>query len=73
VPTYKTMVKLSAPRGMAGMLGRQTFDIPDTLAGAKFMGWWEKAAEDKRVEVLQYAQDNQLGVVDALEKVQCGQ
>lgn len=73
VQKYKTMVKLSAPREMEGMLGRKTFAVPDNMQGARLITWWEKAANDKRVELLKYAEEHQLDVVEALEKVQCAQ
>jgi len=66
---YKTMVKLSAPANIDGMLGRETFDVPATPAGAAFVQWWERAPAEKRAEVLKYANDNNTDVVDALIKV----
>lgn len=71
MPSHKPMVKISAPWNVDGMLPRNTFDVPATNGGAKFMQWWGKAAADARAEVLKYANDNHLGVVEALEKVQC--
>lgn len=67
---YKTMVKLSAPANIDGMLARETFDVPATPAGASFMQWWEHAPAEKRAEVLKYANDNSVDVVSALNKVQ---
>lgn len=69
-PKYKTMVKLSAPANIDGMLARDTFDVPATPAGTSFMRWWEHAPAEKRAEVLKYANDNSIDVIDALSKVQ---
>lgn len=67
---YKTMVKLSAPASSSGMLGRERFDVPATLAGAAFVNWWEHAPIEKRAEVLKYANDNNVNVIEAFNKVQ---
>lgn len=68
------LVKLSAPASLDGMLLRDTFDVPATKAGTDFMHWWEDASREKRAEVYKYANDNNIGVVDALVKVRgtCG-
>ena len=63
----KVLVKLSEPVRIDGLLQRETFDVPLSEAGTRFMTWWEKAASDKRDTVLKLAHDRSICVTEALE------
>jgi hypothetical protein len=63
----KVLVKLSAPVRIAGLLQRETFDVPLSDAGTRFMTWWDKAASDDRDTVLKLAHETNVCVTEALE------
>lgn len=65
----KVLVKLSSPVRLDGLLQRETFDVPLSEAGTRFMTWWDKAASDERDTVLKMAHDKNICVTKALEIV----
>ena len=62
----RVLVKLSAPVRVDGLLLRDTFDVPYSDAGTRFMTWWDKAASDARDTVLKLAHEQDLCVTEAL-------
>ena len=65
----KVMVKLSAPARLGGMLTRDTFDVPRTHAGVQFMSWWDKTSSENRDAVLCCANQENICVTEALQKL----
>ena len=63
----KVLVKLSSPVRIDGLLQRETFDVPLSVAGTNFMTWWDKASSDERDTVLKLAHDKNVCVTEALE------
>jgi len=63
----KVLVKLSSPVRVDGLLQRESFDVPLSEAGSRFMTWWDKASSDERDAVLKLAYDRNVCVTEALE------
>lgn len=63
----KVLVKLSCPVRIDGLLGRETFDVPFSNAGTRFMTWWNKAASDERDTVMKLAHEKDICVTESLE------
>lgn len=59
------LVKLSAPARLHGMLARETFDVPLSDAGTRFMTWWDKVSTDERDAVLVRANNEGICVTEA--------
>jgi len=51
------------------MLGRDTFDVPHTEMGVRFMSWWDKTSSDNRDAVLSCANQENICVTEALAKL----
>lgn len=63
----KILVKLSSPVRIDGLLQRETFNVPLSEAGTRFMTWWDKAAANERDTVLKLAHEKNVCVTEALE------
>jgi hypothetical protein len=71
MPTIiRTMCRLSIPaRLKEDIMFKQAFDVPNTEAGAHFLGWWEKAEPDSRDRVMKLAHEQDIPVTEALAKL----
>ena len=63
-----TLVKLSVPERLGYVFEKVSFDVPRTLEGARFMNWWDTAERNQRDQVMKLAHDENVTIVEALEK-----
>ncbi len=63
------LVQLNAPERLGYVFEKVAFDVPRTLEGARFMGWWDSAARNQRDQVMKVAHEEAITVVAALSKL----
>lgn len=69
-PFVKTMCRLNIPARLKDtLMFKQAFDVPNTEAGAHFLGWWEKAEPGSRDRVMKLAHAQDIPVTEALVKL----
>ena len=62
-----TLVKVSIPFKLQGLMTKEAFDVPDSADGHKFLAWWEDAGSGERDDVMKIALDRDISIVDALK------